>query len=205
MLILRVRVSPRGELDREDDNDGRPGTVFCPTTSPLAPGTQVICELVAPIGDKILARGTVLSFRRARPRLRIRAGALVELAPEETAARESLLRSAGDAPPPAARRKHARLPIDLPVRWRAAGSAAFAPARLADIAAGGARLEGATPLCVGAEIVVEIVPPGAVLAIDVAARVVHAADSARVGIKFQCRDSGGSHRLRELVRRLRAS
>src|SRR5262249_42771847 len=61
--------------------DSPNGRLFCPPTTELAAGSQVIIEISADeLPNKVMVRGAVKWWRPALPRLRVRAGALIELA-----------------------------------------------------------------------------------------------------------------------------
>ena len=63
-----------------------------------------------------------MSWRPALPRLRVRAGATVAFAPEEEEKRRFILAAlAGELKPP--KRKHTRIPVAVPVRYRMPGTA----------------------------------------------------------------------------------
>ena len=73
------------------------------------------------------------------------------------------------------------------------------------MSAGGAMLATATPLALGTEVILEVLPPGAAAPMTIAARVSYHTPTGGSGLKFVYRDGDGSRRLRELVRRLIAS
>jgi len=206
MQILKVRFRTNREFSESYQPDYPAGGLFCPTTSPLRPGSAVICELTVPaLPNKVLVRGTVRSWRPALPRLRVRAGAVVEFLSDEAEKRDFILQTlAGERPAPP-KRRHTRLPIELPVRFRTADQPDFTPGGLSEISVGGALLRGPTQIPLGTEVILEVVPPGAVSPIAISGKVAYHAPREATGIKFQYRDGGGSRRLRELVRRLRLS
>ena len=70
----------------------------------------MIVELVCDgLPNKVLMRGTVVAWRPALPRLRVRAGATVEFAADEDEKRRFVLAAlAGELKPP--KRKHTRIP-----------------------------------------------------------------------------------------------
>lgn len=205
MQILKIRFRTNHEFLDSYQCDLEGGGLFCPTTTPLRAGTAVICELSVPaLPNKVLIRGTVRTWRPALPRLRVRAGATVEFAPEEAEKRDFVVETVKGVRPPTPKRRHTRLPVELPVRWRTSQTADFRPGGLSEISVGGALLRAEEQLPIGAEVILEITPPGAVSPIPIAGKVTYHAGTA-TGLKFQYRDGGGSRRLRELVRRLRAS
>ena len=75
MNILRVRCRNLEEFEEHYRVDIPTGGVFCPTTTELAPGTQVVVEMACDgLPNKVLIRGKVTAWRPALPRMRIRAG-----------------------------------------------------------------------------------------------------------------------------------
>jgi hypothetical protein len=138
------------------------------------------------------------------PRLRVRAGALVEFSPEEKDKRDFVLRvlSGSQGPGKLRKRKHTRIPIEVPVRWKTVGTLDFRKCGLREISAGGALLMTLAPLPLGQEITLELMPPGSVSPMAIAGKVAYHA-GVESGIKFLYRDGGGSRRLRELIRRIR--
>jgi Tfp pilus assembly protein PilZ len=206
MQILKVRFRTNREFNEAYQVDLAGGGLFCPTTTPLNAGTPVICELTVPaLPNKVLVRGLVRAWRPALPRLRVRAGATVEFAPEEAEKRDFILETLAGARTPTSRRRHTRLPIEVPVKWRIPTTAAYTMGGLSEISVGGALLRTDEPLPLGTDVILEVVPPGAVSPIAISGKVTYHTPNGSTGLKFQYRDGGGSRRLRELVRRLRTS
>ncbi len=204
MQILKVRYRTNREFLDSYQHDLSGGGIFCPTTTPLRAGVPVICELSIPaLPNKVLIRGAVRSWRPALPRLRVRAGAIVEFDPEEAEKKTFIVQTVSGERQPGPRRRHTRLPVELPVMWRTAGTADFTPGGLSEISVGGALLRADQPLPLGTEVILEVMPPGAVSPIAISGKVTYHGPNASTGIKFQYRDGGGSRRLRELIRRLR--
>jgi len=205
MEILKVRFRTNEEF-QESFNDELPnGGLFCPTTTPLETGQEVIVELSVPaLPNKVLVRGTVRNWRPALPRLRVRAGAMVEFDAEEGTKRDFILETVEGTRNPSSRRRHTRLPVSVPVRYRSTGDAAFTDTELTEISVGGAMLSAVT-LPLDIDVILEITPPGAVSAIAISGKTTYHGDNGGTGLKFVYRDGGGSRRLRELVRRLRQS
>jgi Tfp pilus assembly protein PilZ len=205
MQILKVRFRSSQEFQEAYARDLAPGGLFCPTTTELAPGSDVIVEISADeLPNKVLLRGSVKWWRPALPRLRVRAGALVEFSLEEKDKRDFVLRVLGGGQSAAAlrKRKHTRIPIEVPVRYRTEGSAEYRESGLREISVGGALLRTEETLPLGTEIIVEVMPPGGVSPMAIAGKVAYYAGG-DAGIKFLYRDGGGSRRLRELIRRIR--
>ena len=206
MQILKVRYRTNEEFDDCYQTDLPHGGLFCPTTSPLTDGEQVIIELNAPaLPNKVLIRGTVRSWRPALPRLRVRAGATIEFAPEEEQKRAFVVETIAGTRAPSPRRRHTRLPVSIPVRYRSVDEASFLDSQLTEISVGGAMLSTDEPLPLEADIILEITPPGAVSPLSISGKVAYHGPHGGTGLKFVYRDGGGSRRLRELVRRLRQS
>ena len=96
-----------------------------------------------------------------------------------------------------------RIPVDIPVTWRTPGATDVTRSRLVEISIGGALLESTDKHELGTDILVEAQLPGAVTPVEIASKVAYHAPRG-MGLKFIYRDGGGSRRIRELVRRLRA-
>jgi Tfp pilus assembly protein PilZ len=206
MQILKVRYRTNREFLDAYQGDLTGGGLFCPTTTPLDPGSDVVCELTIPaLPNKVLIRGQVRSWRPALPRLRVRAGAVVEFVPEEAEKRNFVVETVRGLREPGPRRRHTRLPVELPVQWRILGTADYASGGLSEISVGGALLRAGSLLPLNTEIIIEVTPPGAVSPIAISGKVAYHAPNEASGVKFQYRDGGGSRRLRELIRRLRLS
>jgi hypothetical protein len=90
----------------------------------------------------------------------------------------------------------------VPVTFRTSERLAAQDGTLIEIGAGGALLTAAEPPALGSEVVLELVPPGAVVPMTIAAKVNYHTPSEAAGLRFVSRDSDGARRLRELVRRL---
>jgi Tfp pilus assembly protein PilZ len=206
MHILKARFHGRDDFLEAYQADPPQGALFVATTTPLDTDESVIVEVVCDgLPNKVLFRGTVLAWRPALPRLRVRAGATVAFAPEEDEKRRFILAAlAGEVKPP--RRKHTRIPVAVPVRYRVPGSADMSNGQLTEISVGGALLiaPGQGDIGIGTEVVLEILPPGGAAPMPITGRVAYHAPAGN-GLKFIYRDGGGSRRIRELIRRIRAS
>jgi Tfp pilus assembly protein PilZ len=204
MQILKVRFRTNSEFEANYQPELDRGGLFCATTSPLETDERVIIELSAPaLPNKVLIRGTVRSWRPALPRLRVRAGAVVEFDESETDKRDFVVGTISGARQPSSRRRHTRLPVAVPVRYRTTDTADFEESHLTEISVGGAMLNTPEPLPLDTDIILEITPPGAVSPISISGKATYHLPSGGTGLKFIYRDGGGSRRLRELVRRLR--
>jgi hypothetical protein len=103
------------------------------------------------------------------------------------------------------RRRHHRLPVQFTCRYRLANSPTFVDSAISEIGVGGALLTTQAPLPIDTELTLELTPPGAAAPIAIAGRVSYHAPTGGSGLRFVSRDGDGDRRLRELVRRLRAS
>src|SRR6476661_6183522 len=141
MQILKARFCGRDDFMDAYQPDRPHGALFVATTTPLDSGEDVIVELVCDgLPNKVLIRGQVVSWRPALPRLRVRAGATVAFAPEEDDKRRFVLAAlSGDLKPP--KRKHTRIPVAVPVRYRIPGSTDVQSGSLTEISVGGALLK----------------------------------------------------------------
>jgi len=205
MQILKARFRGRDDFMEAYQADRPHGALFVATTTPLDTSEDVIVELVCDgLPNKVLIRGTVVAWRPALPRLRVRAGATVEFAADEEDKRRFILAAlAGELKPP--KRKHTRIPVAVPVRFRLPGSAEQLEGELTEISVGGALLKSAIPKpSMGTEIVLELLPPGGAAPMPITGRVAYHTSSA-TGLKFIYRDGGGSRRIRELIRRIRSA
>jgi Tfp pilus assembly protein PilZ len=205
MQILKARFRGHDDFMQAYSAENGAGALFVATTTPLESGEDVIVELVCDgLPNKVLIRGQVVSWRPALPRLRVRAGATVAFAVEEDEKRRFVLAAlSGDLKPP--KRKHTRIPVAVPVRYRVPGTSDVQQGHLTEISVGGALLKannGSPEL--GTEVVLELLPPGGAAPMSIAGKVAYHAPGG-TGLKFVYRDGGGSRRIRELIRRIRAS
>lgn len=202
MRILKARFRSRGEFLDSYQEDLPHGGIFCPTTQALEDDEEVVVEVHFPgLPNKMMLRGAVVWWRSALPRLRVRAGALVAF-PEEEAGKTSFIVATADGQKTrAVKRRHPRIPLQVPVHWRPGDSPQLRESKLLDISVGGALLLTDETLAVDQEIILELVIPGGATSLSIAARVTHDGPGG-VGVRFLYRDGGGSQRLREVVRRL---
>jgi hypothetical protein len=208
MVILKLRIRTADEWRELAPGESVVEPIFVPTTDELEPGQQVIVEVSSQIlPNKVLVRGAVASWRPALPRMRVRAGATVELASDEqiklTFLHDVFSGNRTDVP----RRRHLRLPVSVPVRYRLANSASFLDGAISEIGVGGALLVTPkdSPLPIDTELTLEVIPPGAAAPLEIAGRVSYHVPTGGSGLRFVSRDGDGDRRLRELIRRLRAS
>jgi Tfp pilus assembly protein PilZ len=206
MEILKVRFRTNNEFEANYQPELEHGGLFCPTTAPLEANQRVILELSAPaLPNKVLIRGVVKSWRPALPRLRVRAGAVIEFDANEHDKRDFVVNTISGDRGPSPRRRHTRLPVAIPVRYRTSETAEFAHSELTEISVGGAMLGTHEPIALDTDVILEITPPGAVRPISISGKATYHSPTGGTGLKFIYRDGGGSRRLRELVRRLRQS
>jgi Tfp pilus assembly protein PilZ len=206
MNILRLRIKSADEWRDLAPSETVTEPIFVPTTDELNAGESVIVEISSNLlPNKVLIRGSVQAWRPALPRMRVRAGATVQLDTDEqtklTFLHEVLSGKRTDVP----RRRHHRLPVQFSCRYRIASSPTFVDSEISEIGVGGALLTTATPLPLDTELTLEVTPPGAAAPIAIAGRVSYHAPSGSSGLRFVSRDGDGDRRLRELIRRLRAS
>jgi hypothetical protein len=208
MVILKLRVKTEEEWRDLAPGETVSEPIFVPTTDQVEAGQSVIVEVASQLlPNKVLIRGTVQSWRPALPRMRVRAGATIEIAADEqtklTFLNEVLSGKKTDVP----RRKHHRLPVSIAVRYRVSGAAAWTDSDISEIGVGGALLATSEPIPIDTEVLLEVTPPGAAAPLAITSRVSYHVpnNSEATGLKFVTRDSDGDRRLRELIRRLRAS
>src|SRR6185295_4808156 len=204
MVILKLRIRTADEWRELAPSDSATDPVFVPTTDELEAQQPVIIEVSSQlVPNKVLVRGTVQSWRPALPRMRVRAGATIALASDEqtklTFLHEVFAGRRTDVP----RRRH--LPVSVAVRYRLANSSSFVDSAISEIGVGGALLTTPEPLPIDTELTLEVTPPGAAAPLAIAGRVSYHVPSGGSGLRFVSRDGDGDRRLRELIRRLRAS
>jgi hypothetical protein len=88
MNILRLRIKSADEWRELAPSDNVAEPIFVPTTDELKSGEQVIVEISSNLlPNKVLIRGAVQAWRPALPRMRVRAGATVQLDVDERTCR----------------------------------------------------------------------------------------------------------------------
>lgn len=205
MHIIKVRFRTKTEFLKHYDGELETGGLFCPTTTEYAPGEEVVVELNAEgLPNKVMIRGHVVWWRPALPRLRVRAGALVEFAADEAPKRDFILDVFSGGRSDARKRRHTRLPVFLPVKWRPSSSADLREAGISEVSVGGALLKTDEPLEMGEEVIIELVTPGGTAPISIAGKITYRIEGEGSGVRFLYRDGGGARRIREVIRRIRA-
>ncbi|HEY3802198.1 MAG TPA: PilZ domain-containing protein [Kofleriaceae bacterium] len=206
MVILRLRIKTADEWRELAPSEIVAEPIFVPTTDELSSGQNVIVEVSSNLlPNKVLIRGNVQSWRPALPRMRVRAGATVQLDNEEQTKLTFLHDVLSGRRTDVSRRRHHRLPVQFPCRYRVTNSPSFVDSAISEIGVGGALLTTEQPLPLETELTVEVMPPGAAAPLAIAGRVSYHAPSGGSGLRFVSRDGDGDRRLRELIRRLRAS
>jgi Tfp pilus assembly protein PilZ len=204
LVILKLRIKSHDEW-RELATLAH-GPIFVPTTDEVESGQQVIIEVSSQLlPNKVLVRGTVQSWRPALPRMRVRAGATIEPSTEEATKLDFLDDVLAGKRTDVQRRRHHRLPVSVAVRYRLANSPTVVDGEIAEIGVGGALLATTAPLPLETDLTVDVIPPGGASAIAIACKVSYHTPSGGSGLRFLTRDGDGDRRLRELIRRLRAS
>jgi Tfp pilus assembly protein PilZ len=206
MNILRLRIKSADEWRELAPSENVSEAIFVPTTDELKTGDSVIVEISSNLlPNKVLIRGLVNAWRPALPRMRVRAGATVQLAPDEQTKLTFLHDVFTGKRTDVQRRKNSRLPVQFACRYRITSSSQFVDSNISEIGVGGALLTTSTPLPLDTELTLEVTPPGAAAPIAIAGRVSYHAPSGGSGLRFVSRDGDGDRRLRELIRRLRDS
>jgi Tfp pilus assembly protein PilZ len=206
MQILKARFRTRNEFLNAYSSELPDGGLFVPTTTPLKAGSQVVIELNCDgLPNKVLIRATVHSWRPALPRLRVRAGAVLAFDAAEREKREFVLGTLQGTIKDPPRRRHTRIPVAVPVRYRRLDTSEVIESSLTEVSIGGALLRTETPIAVGTDLVLSLLPPGGAAPMEIEGRVSYASPDGSTGIKFSFRDGGGSRRLRELIRRIRVA
>lgn len=184
------------------------GGIFYPTRRKLDVGAPVAVRVrLGRRQPPMVLLGKVVWRRPGRHLEKIRAGLGIEFLPSEQQKVHYLLQLARAGQSAKSRRRHERVPVDLPVRWRPLGAAEEQPGRLRDVGRGGAFVLTPQPVAGDEQVVLEIAPPGAEVPMAFTARVAWtgaAGEEPGFGVEWRARDAGGSRRIRELVRRLTA-
>jgi Tfp pilus assembly protein PilZ len=182
------------------------GGVFCPTRRKLDVNDPVSVKVrLGRRQPPMVIFGKVAWRRPGRHLLKIRAGIGVEFLPGEAAKCEYLLDLARSGTSVRSRRRHERIPVDLPITWRPLGSNQDLPGKLRDVGRGGAFVLSPANVPEAAQVVMEITPPGADVPMAFIGRIAWTgkAEGENVfGIEWRARDAGGGRRIKELVRRL---
>lgn len=206
MVILKLRIRSADEWRELAPGESVAEPVFVPTTDELEPGQNVIIEVSSQLlPNKVLVRGAVQTWRPALPRMRVRAGATIELAGDEQTKLTFLHEVFAGTRTDVQRRRHHRLPVSVAVRYRLANSSSYVECQVSEIGVGGALLTTPEPLPIETELTLEVVPPGGAAPIAIMSRVSYHVPNGGSGLRFVSRDGDGDRRLRELIRRLRAS
>lgn len=207
MVILKLRIKSIDEWrELATVSNLVPGPIFVPTTDEVEAGQQVIIEVSSQLlPNKVLLRGTVQSWRPALPRMRVRAGATIEPSTDEQVKLTFLDDVLTGKRTDVARRRHHRLPVSVKVRYRFSNSPGVVDSEIVEIGVGGALLATTEPLPLETELTLEVIPPGGAAPLAIAGKVSYHTPSGGTGLRFVTRDADGERRLRELIRRLRAS
>jgi Tfp pilus assembly protein PilZ len=182
------------------------GGLFYPTRQRLDPG--VLVALRVRLGRRqapMIVYGTVLWRRPGRHKEGIRAGLGVGIIDTEQSKVRYLLDLVRSGPTAKSRRRHERVPVDLPVQWRREDQRIDLEGRLCDVGQGGAFIRSRPPSENCAHVVLSIAAPGGIVPMAVTARVAWIDTSGPepgFGVEWRARDAGGGRRIRELVRRL---
>ena len=185
---------------------GGNGGVFCPTRGKLQVGDMVSVKVrLGRRQPPMIVYGRVAWRRPGRHLLKIRAGIGVEFLPGEQAKCEYLLEMARSGASIHSRRRHERIPVDLPITWRPIGSNEGLQGKLRDVGRGGAFVLSPATVPHDSQVVLEIAPPGAEVPMAFIGRVAWTGKTGEenvFGIEWRARDAGGGRRIKELVRRL---
>src|SRR3954468_3797043 len=156
MVILKLRIRTADEWRELAPSDSATDPVFVPTTDELEPQQAVIIEVSSQLlPNKVLVRGTVQSWRPALPRMRVRAGATIDLAPDEQIKLTFLHEVFSGKRTDVQRRRHHRLPVSVTVRYRLTIRSRFIESALRKIGVGGALLAAPEPLPIDTELTLE--------------------------------------------------
>jgi len=185
---------------------GGNGGVFCPTRRNVPVGETVAVKVrLGRRKPPMVVYGQVAWRRPGRHILKIRAGIGVEFLASERAKWEFLLDLAQTGTSAHSRRRHERVPVDLPISWRLVGSLEAFSGHLRDVGRGGAFVLSPATVAIQERVVLEIAPPGAEVPMAFIGCVAWTGKSGTenvFGISWRARDAGGGRRIKEMVRRL---
>ena len=185
---------------------GGNGGVFCPTRRNVPVGETVAVKVrLGRRKPPMVVYGQVAWRRPGRHILKIRAGIGVEFLAGERAKWEFLLELAQTGTSAHSRRRHERVPVDLPISWRLVGSLEAFTGHLRDVGRGGAFVLSPATVAIQERVVLEIAPPGAEVPMAFIGCVAWTGKSGTenvFGISWRARDAGGGRRIKEMVRRL---
>src|SRR5215510_4144825 len=157
MNILRLRIKSADEWRELAPSENVAEPIFVPTTDELKSGEQVIVEISSNLlPNKVLIRGSVQSWRPALPRMRVRAGATVQLDNEEQTKLTFLHDVLSGKRTEVSRRRHHRLPVQFACRYRLAASPTFVESAITEIGVGGALLATPAPIPIDTELTLEL-------------------------------------------------
>jgi Tfp pilus assembly protein PilZ len=185
---------------------GGNGGVFCPTRRKIPVGDMVAVKVrLGRRQPPMMVYGRVAWRRPGRHILKIRAGIGVEFLVSERAKCDYLLDLAQAGTSVRSRRRHERVPVDLPISWRPLNQLDPFSGHLRDVGRGGAFVLSTATVALQERVVLEIAPPGAEVPMAFIGRVAwigHSGTENVFGIEWRARDAGGGRRIKELVRRL---
>ncbi|HYU16369.1 MAG TPA: PilZ domain-containing protein, partial [Candidatus Acidoferrum sp.] len=163
MRLLLARFRSGADLLARHLNERANGGIFLPTRRIVEPGEQVLVDIrLSELRDHLLLRGMVVERQRGRRNENVRAGLYIEFLPSEAGRRDHLLGLArGESNQAAGKRRHRRLPIEIPVDWRVPHQTERHISLVDDIGIGGAFLRTREQPAEGTPVVIELRPPGA--------------------------------------------
>lgn len=184
------------------------GGVFCATRRRLPEGQPVVIRVrLGRRRPPLVLQGNVAWRRPGRNLDHVRAGVGVAFPFSERPKLSFLFEQSEGTEPVKSRRRYERVRLTLPVIWRPQGAGEALQGTLRDVGRGGAFLRTKHTVVSNAEIVVEVSPPGAAVAMSFSGRVAwigRSGDDLGFGLEWRARDAGGGRRIKELVRRLSA-
>ncbi len=202
-----LAVRNRREFVANFDASLAEGGIFIPTRRPADEGALVTVSVrVGRRQPYVFIHGRVAWRRTGKHLEKIRAGIGIEFLPGERVKCDYILALAtGETP--RSRRRHERRQVDVPVSWHVEGdeTAAGTSGVLRDIGPGGAFISTPNLAPNDSDVILQLAPPGAQIAMAFSARVawiVPRGENAGFGVQWRSRDVGGGKRIRELVRRL---
>jgi len=181
------------------------GGLFVPTTAEYQLGMQVVVEVRYPCLRTPLSIRGFVAWRRPGRRSQMRGGIGVEFLASERNKRDFLLGAVRGEIVDIMQRRHRRIPVQVRVQWRIKEDRGRYSSQIEDIGEGGAFIRTTDFHPIGAALLLDVSVPGSERHITLQGRVAwtrHTVGDEGMGVEFRCRDSGGTRRLRELIRRI---
>lgn len=207
MQFMTLRYKSGGCFAKNLIEDRPMSRVFYPTRTRIELKTQLVLDIrFSGLREIHLLKARVTGLQRGRRSSGQRAGLFFEFLETESSKLNFLVSKATGVSVDSLR-KHKRLPIEVPLRWGTPVSLEKHETVASDIGIGGAFIRTEEKLAPGTAVVIELKSPGSTQSNFIEAKVSwqKGGSGSGIGVEFKCRDSAGSRRLKELVRRIEST